>query len=192
MIKIVQENEKYSLIFTPYNSNFVKEIKVLNAKWNPEKKAWRFPTEAIEAVRTICLRIFGETDIDNSEKVSIKVKVLHDLYGHTESVNLFGKTLSHAFGRDSGAKAGQDVYYLEGKPTSGGSAKNWVSIVPENSIILLKNVSKNLIEKIDEEISSKISFEVIEEKDEKTKLLERKEALLKELAEIEEKLKSLN
>lgn len=41
----------------------------------------------------------------------------------------------------------EEVAYVKGKAESGGSRNNWVSIVPENSKIILQNVNKNIYDK---------------------------------------------
>jgi len=46
-------------------------------------------------------------------------------------VELFGRTIACAFGRDSGAKLGDGIIWIYGIKKSGGSVKNWYTEVRE-------------------------------------------------------------
>lgn len=174
-------------VYTPYNPEFVKKIKGIGgAKWNGTQKCWSIPETAVEAVREIMTDVYGYSDVKENETVSLKVTFNEAICSGRSDVVLFGKVLAHAYGRDSGARVGDDVAYISGGATSGGSAKNWDSIVKEGSIAILSNVNKSVYEKA--EIEYNITVEVIEAKANKQSLLEEKERLMKRLAEIEKLL----
>lgn len=187
MIKI-EVKDGVANVYTPYNPDFVKKIKGIGgAKWNGPQKCWTIPQTAIEAAREIMTNIYGYSDIKENETISLKVTFNEAVYGSCSDVLLFGKILSHAYGRNSGAKVGDDVAYISGGATSGGSAKNWNSIVKKGSVAILTNVNKSVYEKA--EIEYDITVEVLETKVNKKSLLEEKERLLKRIAEIEKLLK---
>lgn len=99
-----------------------------------------------------------------------------------------GKVLSHATGRDSGGYPGEDVAYVKGKAESGGSRNNWVSIVPENSKIILRNVNKNIYDKYMQNPDERYEIHLIENKVNKKQLQQEKDRLLERIAEIDELL----
>ncbi len=171
-------------VYTPYNPDFVKKIKGIgNAKWNSSEKCWVVPETAIEAVREIMDEVYGYSDIKENETVTLKVKFREEVSEYRSDVVLFGKVLAHAYGRDSGARIGDDVAYVSGGATSGGSVKNWYSIVKEGSVVILSNVNKLVYEKSETEYN--ITVELLKTKVNKQGLLEEKERLLKRIAEIE-------
>ena len=98
---------------------------------------------------------------------------------------LFGKVLSHAYGRDSGGKPGRDVVYVHGNPCSGGSAAHWESGVEEGSEILLHNVNKNLYEAALERPTEEYEIDLVEDDIDFWALKEEKRRLLKRIEDID-------
>lgn len=109
-IKIVIEDGKAKL-FTPYNGDFVSRIKKAgSAKWDAKEKCWTIPEVSVSAAREIMTEVYGYNDISEGETVNIRITVNSELSKQGKDVILFGKVLSHAFGRDSGGKSGDDVF----------------------------------------------------------------------------------
>lgn len=188
---VLKSSEGRTEIYTPYNPDFVSEIKRIGgARWNSTNKCWTVPEAMTDAVREIIKSVYGYTDQENAaEMVSVIVRFKSDVYKTHESYKMFDKVLSRAWSRDSGAIAGDDVIYLEGKPKSGGSKKNWGSIVPEGSVVKITNIPKSVYEsKIqDLEKAGKYYYTIELEgtKIDREALLEEKEKLLARLKEIE-------
>ena len=133
-------------VFTPYNKEFVRRIKNAGGRWDGEEKCWTVPCEAIDVVRSIMLEVFGRTDEEPLEEVKVRLTIREAISERWDDVRLLGHTLSHATGRDSGASPGNDVFYEQGRPESGGSVKNWRSVVPEGSVIVLGKVSRAMLD----------------------------------------------
>lgn len=115
----------------------------------------------------------------------IQIHVKESVSKKHGDVILFGKILSHATGRDSGAHPGSDVAYIHGSAYSGGSAKNWESVVSEDSEILLHNVNKNLYEEYLENPQEEYEIEVVTDSIDSAALKQEKERLLKRIKEID-------
>lgn len=183
--KVTVENGRAN-VFTPYNQDFVKAIRNIGgSKWNANHTCWNVPIEAIPAVRNIMVNIYGCDDREIPETVSIKIKALYELSSSRGDVLFCGKTLCHSGGRDNGGKAGQDVFYISGRPFSGGSVKNWESRVEINSVINIANVSQVLYEKYLENEDKNIEIiSVTSDQTNHSDLLAEKEGLLKRINEI--------
>lgn len=179
-------------VYTPYNPDFANAIKVIGGKkWETVERCWSVPETAVSAVRAIMEDVYGYSDQVPNDTISLKVTFLIDASSICSDVVLFGKVMTHASGRDSGARVGDDVAYIRGGASSGGSTKNWCSIVEEGSIAILSNVNKSIYEKAEAEPDIKV--EVVDDNtdgDGKQKLLEEKDRLLKRIAEIDELLGS--
>lgn len=178
------------LIYTPYNAKFVSAIKKIGgAKWDSANKCWTAPEEFVDAVREIMMEIYGYTDISENESVTLKVVFNEEAKEDRKDVVLFGKILSHATGRDSGARVGDDIAMIKGNIRSGGSAKNWVSVVEEGSTFIIKNVNKNIFKKEKDGINYDVKIDIIDDaKKSKSELLEEKKRLLERIKEIDEML----
>jgi hypothetical protein len=184
----IEENGDRISVYTPYNQDFVDKIRnVGGSKWDAGKRCWTAPTAAITAIREIMLVVYGESDIDSEEKVSIRVTFNDTVSVERGDVILFGKTICHASYRDSGGRAGDDVFYVSGKPQSGGSAKYWKSVVPSGSIVTVANVPLSKIGTLENEDYSVV---IVRGTDKNQKLREEKERLLKRIAEIDDLLLS--
>ena len=83
------------------------------------------------------------------------------------------------------AADGSDVAYIHGSAYSGGSAKNWESVVSEDSEILLHNVNKNLYEEYLENPQEEYEIEVVTDSIDSAALKQEKERLLKRIKEID-------
>lgn len=185
-IKIKIENEK-AYIYTPYNKNFVQRIKKIRGIWNGN--AWVVNYAFVPAVREILKDIYGYDDTDTEiETVTLRITFLESREEYHDDIRLFGKTIASAYGRDSGAKLGEDAALIKGSAYSGGSVKNWRTIIDAGSVIILNNVPKIMYEKKKELYNTEeIMIEVVEKDDEidVNKLREEKERLLKRIAEID-------
>ena len=170
-------------VYTPYNSDFVRKIKQIDrSRWDRSNGCWTVPVDNIDLVREIMMDVYGMTDTSISRTVKLRITVKEELSQLRGDVNMFGKCLCRAWSRDSGGRSGDGVSYVKEKPYSGGSAKNWYSIVPEDAEIILTDVPVQLYEK--EKDDDRIEVQIIDEAPDKNKLLKERESLLKRLDEI--------
>lgn len=176
-------------VFTPYNKEFIAKIKTIGgARWNSIEKCWTVPETEIDLVRSFMLDVYGETDqVIDTEYVTVKVTFNSEEEARCEGIVLFGKCIAKAFGRDTGAKVSDDVTLLTGSVTSGGSARNWKTIVKEGTVVKVRNVPKSALAI---ETQYDVTVEEIEDAQEvdKLALIAEKEKLLARLAEIEKLL----
>lgn len=61
-------------------------------------------------------------------------------------VEVAGRTIARAWGRDSGAKLGDGVVKLQGRVGSGGSMKNWETVVDAD--VVLHDCPRKVAEKL--------------------------------------------
>lgn len=135
--------EEYACAFTPYNPDFVQRVKGIGgACWTGE--FWRVPEKAADAVREIMRDVYGYDDTMENHTVDLRLTFLEEVAECKAGVICFAKVLAHAFGRNSGARVGDDVAFIKGGADSGGSAKDWCSIVKEGSIAELYKVNRNV------------------------------------------------
>ena len=188
-IKVNIENGR-AKVFTPFNRDFVAAIRSVGGrKWDADDKCWTVPEESLPQVRQIMMDVYGETDLPGTcGSVTVKVTFKEEYSERRDDVIIFKKVIASARGRDSGARPGDDVTYLEGEPTSGGSMKNWESVVPAGAVVLLRHVPLSVWEQ--DKDSEYYTAEIVDEgKDVKRKELEEEKArLLARIAEIDKEL----
>lgn len=180
--------EDAAYIYTPYNADFVKAVKGLGGRWVSENKCWRVNAQIIDNVREAMEQAYGRSDLP-AKTVKVKIVLAKDLEGMRSGVSLFGKSICHGWGRDSGAVVDPGAS-IAGEYGTSGSAKNWYTYVSAGATIILCNVPASAVEhKIDfpEGIGT---FEVMDSKKaDREQLLKEKKALLERLAVINEELK---
>lgn len=111
-------------VVTPYNQEFVRRCRNLRGKWDAEKTAWIFDESIEEYVKQALMDCYGTTGEEIVEYCNLLVTDYSD-FGSKGPVELFGRTIAKAWGRDSGAKLGGDIVWIAGTYRSGGSVKNW-------------------------------------------------------------------
>lgn len=76
------------------------------------------PLFMIDAARGILREVYGEDDIHSSEKIGLRLTFSQSMYEERGGVELFGKNITKATGRDSGAWVGDDCAFEVGSPKS--------------------------------------------------------------------------
>lgn len=180
----IKEKDGRASIYTPFNPVFLDAIRGVNdSKWNHDEKCWSVPMSEVDVVRKFMLDVFGRSDITLADVVTIRLTAIEKADACRGDLIFANKVLSHATGRDSGAKTGYDVSLIHGNVKSGGSVKNWLSIAEEGSVFILRNVNRAVLK--NQEDTDFFTYEIIEdEKPRRSDLLEEKEILLKRLDQI--------
>lgn len=175
-----------ALIFSPYNMDFIKRVKLLGGKWDTEHKAWVVPDRSVEEARAAMVAVYGRDDREPSETVDVILRFPERYESDIHSsISLMGRTIARAHGRDSGASIGDGVMFLEGSPDSDGSLKNWYTVIKAGSVVKLLDVPKNLA--LSTQAPKKIEMEILEKtKSEAVAALKKeRETLLARIAEID-------
>lgn len=164
-LKIEMEGNRANL-YVPYNQDFIERLKhIAGRRWDPARKLWSIPAASLPDCRQIMEEVYGETDIAPCRKIKLQLTFRNSVHAEGKDVLMFGKTLSHAWNRDSGGICGEDVSYVKKMPDSGGSAKRWDSVVPEGAVLILHEVAEPLYLRF--EGSSDVQVEVLQPKKEK-------------------------
>ena len=189
---VIKPADDKALIYSPYNPDFVSQLKAMGGRWDASRQCWVVNAQATDAVRQVMREVYGRDDTapDPSDLVTVVVEFTKDAYAHQSAYTLFGCTIAKAWGRDSGARVGDNVAFLKGKPTSGGSAKNWTTEIPEGSIVELYDVpraiyTRDLPRLLDERPSLRISIKDTAPTLDRAALEAEKARLLARVAEID-------
>ncbi|MBP1637257.1 MAG: hypothetical protein H6Q18_46 [Bacteroidetes bacterium] len=124
-LEIIDDKVK---VVSPYNEGFVNKCRNLRGTF--KGGAWWFDDSIIDYVREAMVKYFGTTGETPFETCSLVISDFSDS-GDCGPVTLFGRTIARAWGRDSGAKLGDDIIFVSGNYSSGGSVKNWRTYVSD-------------------------------------------------------------
>ena len=125
-----------------YNEQLVAECRRLGGKWDPEEKAWIFSGLVESEVEELDLRY-------NSKKVAVKIHFSEEESAGTGPVTVAGIPIASASGRDSGAKLRDGIAVLSGGASSGGSRKNWYTIIEAGTTLRMYMPEALIKEEID-------------------------------------------
>lgn len=131
------ESDKIITLKSKFNRELVKCCKNLGGKWDKDSQAWIFSSSVEDKVEEL-------DELYNSRQITIEITAKQNVYGSQEAVYFCGYGLAYATSRDSGAKLFDDVALINGECTSGGSSKNWLTMILENSKLRLKIAEKVL------------------------------------------------
>lgn len=130
-LKASAEEQKSAGICTlraKYNKILVDKCRILGGKWDGEEQAWIFSTIVADQVEELDEKY-------NSVEKAVEITFAEAVSAHQEAVYLSGFKIAQAWGRDSGAKIAEDVSFVTGEPRSGGSMKNWRTVVDEGCVL---------------------------------------------------------
>ena len=190
----IEQKDGKAYIRSPYNADFVRRVKLMGGKWDADSRRWVVCSDAVDAVRKIMVEIYGESDESPAfETVTLIVEFLRDVSSPSGPYCLGGKPLAIATGRDSGAKPGEGVAFIEGSPKSGGSAKNWYTIIPAGCVVEIYHIPKSkAVELLSEQPTYyKVSIKSQNQAD-REELVREKKKLLERLSEINRLLDQLD
>lgn len=190
MIKITIDGDS-ARIESPYNPDFVNRVKKMGGKWSAEGKVWIVDARNVEAVRVAMREVYGMDDMP-TDLVSVRVTCSKPVLVWHGPVVVFGRIVASARGRDSGARIGEGVAFLKGRAKSGGSVKNWETIVEADSEIIIHDVPRTAVEE-GLGVYEGMEYEILEPptNGRREQLEKEKACLLARLAEIEKELEGL-
>lgn len=186
MKTVINTNDTKISVTAEYNSEFIARARTLSGVW--EKPSWVFDIREEKAVRMACLECYG-TDGFLVDLVDVEITIPEYVIGmgSCKPIELFGRTIARAFGRDSGAKLGEGIVLVAGGFTSGGSMKNWATDVMDGTVVIMRDVSRALA---DNHIGGDFIVRILDAAPTVNKgaLESEKKRLLTRLAEIDELL----
>lgn len=173
-------------VCSDYNKQFVDAARKMGGKW--DGVFWVFDERNMQIVKSTLFDIYGDDGESTPDTVSIKIRYPEKYSVTGDSVSVLGKVIAKAYGRDSGARLGDNVVMLQGDIRSGGSVKNWQTIVEADSIFIVHDFPRGRVS----DITSCEVLEIIERKElpnppviDRNALVEERERILKRLQEID-------
>ena len=182
-MKIIKKDGRIK-VQSDYNREYISRAKLIEGKW--ESPYWSFPEENEKEVRALLLEIYGE-DGEYHETVDILVDITK--MPDDGTISLCSRALCSRRQRDCNVELANGVMLVEGGFTeSGGSAKNPM-VSPRNGTVLkVKRCPVSFYERVKEMPNVTLCES---DKSRKKILTEKKEELLRYIAEIDAELATL-
>ena len=159
-VSITKLNNADLLLCVEYFPPAINKIKRLGgAKWEASLKGWIISSDFYDEAKGVLIEYFGTDGSFREKQVNIELIANQDIVVIRKPVMFAGKIIAQAFNRDSGARVGVNVSLKEGKIDSGGSAKNWETIIEKGSRFKLMHVNERILS-FEEE--NEFSYEIIQ------------------------------
>lgn len=145
----IRENGNTAFVYAPYIPEFIKRIRldVKNCHWDQTNKCYKIPKNEIDTVRKIFDDVFGYTDLSTEVPLcTVQLEFTTGDIAYRDPIVYFGKIIASAYDRDSGAQAGDEVTFLQKRPSSGGTNLNWTTLIPVGAVVEIKNVPRAIVE----------------------------------------------
>ena len=129
-------------VATPYSPDFISAVKrEMGATW--DGTCWCFDARDAAEVAALVHRIYGWTV--GMALVSALVSFDEDCTYSRRPCVLFGRVMVEAWGRDSGGTVGDGVRLRSGNIDSGGSTKNWTTVVSKGTELVVHDVPIGMV-----------------------------------------------
>lgn len=129
--EIKKEDSICTLQHYAYNSILITACRNLGGRWDKQAVAWSFPSFVEDKVAEL-------DELYNTDIVSVEITAMETRNVLQNSVRFCGYSIAFAKGRDSGAELSKGVACLAGRYTSGGSYKNWTTVIEKGAVFRLK------------------------------------------------------
>lgn len=189
-VKVIKVNGKIK-VTSPFHSELPSRARALGGKFDKSSKEWVFNEKAYDEVKVVYEEIYGEFDAP-VEKVDVKIRLKDSIAAEQKSIYICGVQIARAFDRDGGAKTSENCVLNDCCATSGGSRKNWTTVIAitgEDPYIKIFDIPVKSIEK-EVEKENEYEIEILSTPYEEEALIKEKESLLNRIHEIDKMLKS--
>ena len=189
----IERTEKQISVASPYNPDLPSSARKLGGKWDGSTKLWTFDIRDEARVEELYRNIYGEWDSDIDIPIcTVKVTATSEIYEGRGGIFICGRQVARATGRDSGARLGTGVVILKGiGAVSGGSVKNWATIIREDSIFEIRDVPVEMAKKEMDNPDPDYTVEIVGDTNiDKELLIAEKAKLLTRIEEIDNILNS--
>lgn len=185
---IIKRAEQQIIIHAPYNTQFISFARNLAGKFDPKTEEWHFDIRDEADVLEACYFVYGKDGVRNNI-CDVKITLPNGFQEYQGTITFFGKQIARAFGRDTGAKLFSGIIIKKGGFTSGGSLKNWTTCAMVDTVFVLRDISRPLVEySIEKNIYNGAFIEILPSVREKEQLEAERKLILERLAQINAEL----
>ena len=152
----------------PYHPILPFRSKQIGGKWLGAEVGWVFPLEEEEALRRVCLDIWAvdgspaslDTRVELQITVDERAPVRTVFVAYQSPIFLVGREIAASLRNRRGARPGRGVRFLAGKPRCLSSSNSWMTVIPNGSVFIIRDVPAGATERIREAVGNAGQVEV--------------------------------
>lgn len=125
----MQDGSQKIRLDSPYHPELPKRAKAMGGKFNGDAKAWYFDLRTLDAVRQMCVSVYGIDPLAEPEEM-VNVRIFNDIDNlpGDQTVWAMGREIISRPSRDASVRVGQGVAIVAGGFKSSGGSRNNPSI----------------------------------------------------------------
>jgi hypothetical protein len=145
----------------PYHPALPHRCKQIGGRWMGNDYGWSFSLCEEQALRGICLDIWGVDGTPSAfdDTVDLQVTVMEEgpqrqvFEAYEEPVYLVGREIAAALKNRRAARPGRGIKFLIGKPHCFVSPSMWGTSIPNGSVFVIRQVPRSAANRFREAIS---------------------------------------
>jgi hypothetical protein len=153
----------------PYHPDLSLHTKPLGGLWRGQDIGWTFPHAQAEALRALCLRMWGVDGTAEAlhDLVHLRVEVdEQDLRfpiwrSYNNPVYLVGREIAASLKSRSAARPGCGVKFLAGRPTFQTEVNAYWTTIPNRAVFLLMNTPRTAIDRFESALTGHGRLDVV-------------------------------
>jgi hypothetical protein len=134
---------------TQYNPDFNVAARQIGGRFDYDETAWVFDDRNKNLLRDKLLSIFG-TDGYEQSCVDVEIAVKKTIIAEQEPIYLAGRMIARATGKNSRARAGEKIAFIQKSAISSGSAKNWTTEIKDGAVFRILDLYEGAVKFLDE------------------------------------------
>jgi hypothetical protein len=146
----------------PYHPVLPFRSKQIGGKWLGSDVGWVFPIEEEEAVRRVCLDIWAVDGLPASLGETVELQIAVDerapvrsvFVAYQSPIFLVGREIAASLKNQRGARPGRGVKFLTGKPRCVSSSNTRMTIIPNGSVFIIRDVPAGAAERFRETVGN--------------------------------------
>lgn len=143
---VTKNGKSQILVCLEYFPEAISKIKKLGkVNWDSAMKGWVVDENFEDDVKDILVEFYGTDGSFRPKTINIEITALEDIEMLRKPVLFAGKVIAAAYGRDSGARLGDNVVQRSGEIDSAGSAAYWKTTVSKGSCFKVLHVNEELL-----------------------------------------------
>ena len=144
----------------PYHPVLPFRSRQIGGKWLGSEVGWVFPLEEEDALRRVCLDIWAVDGSPSSSDAIVDLQITVDertpvrsiFVAYQSPIFLVGREIAASLKNRRGARPGCGVRFLEGRPCCVSSSNSWMTMIPNGSILLVRDVPSVAINRFREAV----------------------------------------
>jgi hypothetical protein len=153
---LIQRNANGLELQAPFHPNLSLHAKALGGRWRGQEVGWVFSIDRAEALRALCLRVWGVDGTPEAfaDLVQLRVEVdeqdiRYPIWeGYNNAVYLVGREIAASLKNRRAARPGRGVKFLSGKPNCRTYLNAYWTTVPNGSVFLLKETPRMAVDRV--------------------------------------------